>query len=409
MQPAEVKVGLNNNVTAEIQSGLNEGDRVVAPAQLRRGSGAPTGTRRQPRAWRRRGRRAVRRWPGGRPPAGLIRGHARCISLRGLDPAASSPATRPSPRSRTSTSTSRPARWWPSSAPSGSGKSTLMNILGCLDRRATGTYHFDGRDVAALGARRAGRAAAREFRLHLPALPAAAPTSTPSRTSRCRRSMPGAQRRAARARRRPARSGSASATGCDHRPSAALRRPAAARQRRARADEWRRRDPRRRADRRARLKERRRPDGAARRAQREGHTIIIVTHDPAVAEQADRIDRDQRRRDHRPTRATATTRPPARPAKKPMRQAPRLVASGVDRVAEALAHGAPRHERAPAAHLPHHARHHHRHRLGGVGGGAGPGQPADGAREHRVDRHQHHQRLSRHGLRRPPARAASTR
>ncbi|MDR3088168.1 MAG: MacB family efflux pump subunit [Azoarcus sp.] len=31
---------------------------------------------------------------------------------------------------------------------SGSGKSTLMNILGCLDRPSSGTYHFMGHDVA---------------------------------------------------------------------------------------------------------------------------------------------------------------------------------------------------------------------------------------------------------------------
>lgn len=35
---------------------------------------------------------------------------------------------------------------------SGSGKSTLMNLLGCLDRPSDGSYHFDGHDVAALGA-----------------------------------------------------------------------------------------------------------------------------------------------------------------------------------------------------------------------------------------------------------------
>ena len=34
---------------------------------------------------------------------------------------------------------------------SGSGKSTLMNILGCLDRPTTGTYLFAGRDVSQLG------------------------------------------------------------------------------------------------------------------------------------------------------------------------------------------------------------------------------------------------------------------
>jgi len=34
--------------------------------------------------------------------------------------------------------------------PSGSGKSTLMNILGCLDRSTDGTYVLDGEDVSQL-------------------------------------------------------------------------------------------------------------------------------------------------------------------------------------------------------------------------------------------------------------------
>lgn len=33
---------------------------------------------------------------------------------------------------------------------SGSGKSTLMNLIGCLDRPSAGTYHIQGQDVAAL-------------------------------------------------------------------------------------------------------------------------------------------------------------------------------------------------------------------------------------------------------------------
>ncbi|MDV2888474.1 ATP-binding cassette domain-containing protein, partial [Alkalihalophilus pseudofirmus] len=31
--------------------------------------------------------------------------------------------------------------------PSGSGKSTLMNIIGCLDQKATGEYLLNGRNV----------------------------------------------------------------------------------------------------------------------------------------------------------------------------------------------------------------------------------------------------------------------
>jgi len=44
--------------------------------------------------------------------------------------------------------------WLAVIGPSGSGKSTLLNVIGCLDQQTTGTYSFEGVDVADLDDRR---------------------------------------------------------------------------------------------------------------------------------------------------------------------------------------------------------------------------------------------------------------
>jgi ABC-type antimicrobial peptide transport system, ATPase component len=47
--------------------------------------------------------------------------------------------------------TIKKGEWVSIMGPSGSGKSTLMNILGCLDRPTTGKYFLDGAEVGSLG------------------------------------------------------------------------------------------------------------------------------------------------------------------------------------------------------------------------------------------------------------------
>ncbi len=43
-----------------------------------------------------------------------------------------------------------PGEWLAIVGPSGSGKSTLLNIVGCMDRPTSGSYSFNGIDVAGL-------------------------------------------------------------------------------------------------------------------------------------------------------------------------------------------------------------------------------------------------------------------
>lgn len=44
-----------------------------------------------------------------------------------------------------------PSEYLALTGPSGSGKSSLMNLLGCLDTPTTGTYHLKGKDVSEMG------------------------------------------------------------------------------------------------------------------------------------------------------------------------------------------------------------------------------------------------------------------
>jgi putative ABC transport system ATP-binding protein len=47
--------------------------------------------------------------------------------------------------------------------PSGSGKTTLLNLIGCLDKPTSGTYHFMGQDVAKMRDRHLSRLRGREI------------------------------------------------------------------------------------------------------------------------------------------------------------------------------------------------------------------------------------------------------
>ena len=127
----------------------------------------------------------------------------------------------------------------------------------------------------------------------------------------------------------------------------------------------------------------------------QGHTIILVTHDMAVASHADRIItlRDGRVVEDSGHRATDDNAPspsgtPAHPLPgdgsqlgSPVGQdaqgtgaAVRTRKPGLGSLPGGGAHGPARHAGPSHAHLPHHARHHHRHRRRGQRGGAGSGR-----------------------------------
>jgi macrolide transport system ATP-binding/permease protein len=248
---------------------------------------------------------------------------------------------------------------------SGSGKSTLMNILGCLDRASAGTYLFGGRDISKLGPDQLAELRREHFgfifqryqlladldaveNAAMPAIYAGVDGGTRAARARDLLTRLGLEDRL---RNRP----NALSGGQQQRVSVARAlmnggeviladEPTGALDSKSGADLM------------ALLKE----------LHGEGHTIIIVTHDPSVAAQTQRIIEikdgriigDRRAEDAR-------------------------VADG----------------RRPD--FPHDAGHHHRHRFGGVGCRAGTGHATDRARKHCLDRHQHHQHLSRLRLRRP--------
>ena len=203
---------------------------------------------------------------------------------------------------------------------SGSGKSTLMNVLGCLDREWTGSYRFKGEDVAALEPDEVARLRRENFgfifqRYQLLAdLDAAENVEMPSIYA-------GAQAAARRQRAEILLARLGLADRLDHRPSelsdGQQQRVSVARARMNGGDVILADEPTGALDRKSGA------DLMALLAElnREGHTIIIVTHDPEVAAKAEReveisdgvIVSDRRK----------SAQPAARLAKEPMRQAPR--------------------------------------------------------------------------------------
>ena len=148
VKPAEVKVGLNNNITAEISSGLNEGDLVVAPRtsaqRQRRPAHAAATARRRRRQW------ASSAVAAAAAVAGRLIVATPLISLRGLTRRFVTGAETVTVLDDINLDIEA-GDMVAIIGQSGSGKSTLMNILGCLDKASAGTYSFAGRDISKLG------------------------------------------------------------------------------------------------------------------------------------------------------------------------------------------------------------------------------------------------------------------
>jgi macrolide transport system ATP-binding/permease protein len=215
---------------------------------------------------------------------------------------------------------------------SGSGKSTLMNVLGCLDREWSGAYLFKGEDVAGLRPDEVARLRRENFGFIfqryqlLPDLDAAENVEMPSVYA-------GAAVSARRKRADMLLSRLGLADRLEHRPSelsgGQQQRVSVARALMNGGDVILADEPTGALDRKSGA------DLMALLAElhREGHTIIIVTHDPEVAAKAERVVEisdgvivsDKSRAEQ----------PPMTLVKEPMKQVPRW-REGIDHFAEAL-------------------------------------------------------------------------
>jgi macrolide transport system ATP-binding/permease protein len=171
---------------------------------------------------------------------------------------------------------------------SGSGKSTLMNILGCLDRATSGTYRFAGRDVGALAPDELAELRREHFGFIfqryqlLPDLDAVGNVEVPAIYA-------GADAGARRQRARDLLIRLGLGERLDHRPNALSggqqQRVSVARALMNGGDVILADEPTGALDSRSGKE----LLGLLHELHREGHTIIIVTHDPAIAAQAERV------------------------------------------------------------------------------------------------------------------------